>query len=322
MSLQHVSHKDIQQFAAHRVNLPADKASVYRAQARRLREKLVEHIADHPDFTLKKLLLSGSLAKGTALRSLNDIDVALYVSGDDAPHSVAELLEYIAKRLRKAYPNFSPDKVKPQTYSVTISFSGTGLDVDVVPILYYGDPDWRGDLISQDDGSRLMTSIPMHLDFAKKRKTAQPTHFAQVVRLVKYWASIQKDEVSGFRFKSFMIEMILAHLCDDGVDFADYPEALASFFNYVATTDLRRRIGFTDYYAASEIDIPNDRIQIVDPVNPENNVGRLYGEVEADLIQDAAYDAGDAIDYALRATTKGETVAAWQRVFGSTFSVT
>tara|TARA_R110002096_G_scaffold362410_4_gene555548 strand:+ start:5430 stop:6395 length:966 start_codon:yes stop_codon:yes gene_type:complete len=320
MSLEHVAHKDIKQFAIDRVNLPADKASVYRAQVRRVRELLEKHVADHPEFVLKKMQLSGSLAKGTALRSLNDIDVALYLSGDDAPHKVSELLEYIAQNLRKI-PNLNYDQVNPQTYSVCVSFKGTGLDVDIVPILYYGDPDWRGDLISQDDGSRLMTSIPMHLDFAKKRKVAQPTNFAQVARLVKYWASIQKDEISGFRFKSFMIEMILAHLCDNGVDFSDYPDVLSEFFNYLATTELRRTIAFTDNYSASAIDIQNDRVRIVDPVNPANNVGRLYDDHEVGLIVDAAYEAGDAIDYALRATTKGETIAAWQRVFGSTFSV-
>lgn len=321
MSLKHVSHSDIKQFAADRVNLPAENANVYRAQARRLREKFKTHLAENPDFSLKKMLLSGSLAKGTALRSLNDIDVALYVAGEDAPHQVAELLEYIAERLRTAYPNKLPEDVKPQTYSVTISFRGTGLDVDVVPILYYGDPDWRGDLISQDDGSRRMTSIPMHLTFAKKRKDAQPTDFAQVVRLVKYWAAIQKSEVPGFRFKSFMIEMILAHLADNGTKMNDYPEALAAFFNYIVTSGLRELIAFDDYYGSSKINIPAERVQIVDPVNPENNVGRLYTAQNVGLIEDAAYEAGDALDYALHATTKGETVAAWQRIFGSTFTV-
>ncbi len=320
MSLTHVSHTHIKQFAVDRVNLPADKAKVYRDQARRLREKLKTHIAENPDFSLKRMQLSGSLAKGTALRSLNDIDVALYVAGEDAPHQVAELLEYISERLRKAYPNKAPEDVRPQTYSVMISFKGTGLDVDVVPILYYGDPDWRGDLISQDDGSRLMTSIPMHLTFAKKRKDAHPTDYAQVVRLVKYWAAIQKEEITDFRFKSFMIEMILAHLSDTGTKMNDYPEALAAFFNYVATTSLSELIAFSDYYPASQIDIPNERIQIVDPVNPENNVGRLYTDHNASLIQDAAYEAGDALDYALHATTKIDTVVAWQRIFGTTFS--
>ena len=55
-----------------------------------------------------------------------------------------------------------------------------------------------------------------------------------------------KQERDGFRFKSFMIEMILAKLCDDGVDFSDYPEALQSFFTYVAESNLSERIVFED----------------------------------------------------------------------------
>lgn len=79
MSRDHVGHREIEKFATDRVNLPKEKANVFRAQARRLREKLEGYLDEHPDFTLRKMLLSGSLAKGTALRSLNDIDVACYV---------------------------------------------------------------------------------------------------------------------------------------------------------------------------------------------------------------------------------------------------
>jgi len=125
------------------------------------------------------MLLAGSLAKGTALRSLNDIDVACYISGADAPGDVPKLLNYLAERLRKAFANFSPEQVKPNTYSVTVSFKGSGLDVDVVPILYNGDPDWYGNLVSQDNGSFLATCIPRHLEFIKKRKQAHETDFAQ-----------------------------------------------------------------------------------------------------------------------------------------------
>jgi predicted nucleotidyltransferase len=94
-------------FAQERVNLPADKANEYRAQARRLREKLEGYLSEHPDFSLKKIMLSGSLAKGTALRTLNDIDVACYISGADAPRDVGRLLDYLAERLRNAFPNSS-----------------------------------------------------------------------------------------------------------------------------------------------------------------------------------------------------------------------
>lgn len=321
MSRDHVGHREITQFATDRVNLPKQKADEYRAQARRLREKLEGYLDEHPDFSLRKIRLSGSLAKGTALRSLNDIDVACYVSGSNAPQDIDELLHYIAERLRKAFPNFTPEQVQPQTYSVTVSFKGSGLDVDVVPILYDGDPQWYGNLVSQDDGSFLKTSIPLHLDFATKRKKAQETHFAQVVRLVKFWARRLKNEDPNFRFKSFMIEMILAKLCDDGLDLSDYPEAMQHFFTYVARSGLRERIVFSDYYRPSIVGVLNDPVQIIDPVNAENNVARLYTSDNAASIVDAALDAGDAIDAALAAPTKQLTVAYWQKVFGSTFQV-
>ena len=319
MARKHVDHGEIAAFAQEKVNLPKDKADEYRAQARRLRERLESYLQEHPDFTLKKMLLSGSLAKGTALRSLNDIDVACYISGADAPGDVPRLLNYLAKRLRKAFPNFSPDQVQPNTYSVTVSFRGSGLDVDIVPILYNGSPDWYGNLVSQDDGSFLETCIPRHIEFIRKRKQAHEIHFAQVVRLIKFWAARLKREQEGFRFKSFMIELVLAHIADQGMDFSDYPEALQHFFTYVARNDLRELIVFSDYYRASAAGSFPERVKIIDPVNPRNNVSKLYTVVEADAIVEAALDAGDAIDAALAAPTKQETVRYWQRVFGSAF---
>jgi hypothetical protein len=319
MSREHVTQADLARFAQEKVNLPKEKADEYRAQAGRLREKLESYLKEHPDFSLRRMMLSGSLAKGTSLRNLNDIDVAVYITGSDAPHDVQALLEYLVQRLRKAFPNFSPEQVRANTYSVTVSFRGSGLDVDVVPILYNGDPEWRGNLVSQDDGSFLETSIPLQLEFARRRKAVQPTHFAQVVRLLKYWARRMKAEREGFRFKSFMIEMICAHLCDRGVDFSDYAEALQAFYTYIARTGLRQAIIFTDHYPASDVPQSTDTVRIYDPVNSLNNVARLYGDKEAAAIVDAALDAGDAIDAALEAPTKGLTVNYWQKVFGTAF---
>jgi len=321
MARKHVDHGEIANFAQEKVNLPKDKADEYRAQARGLREKLDGYLEEHPDFTLKRMLISGSLAKGTALRSINDIDIACYISGADAPSDVTKLLAYLAERLRKAYPNFNPDQVKPQTYSVTVSFRGTGLDVDVVPILYDGDPNWYGNLVSQDDGSLLATCIPRHLEFIQKRKQARETDFVQIVRLVKFWARKVKGENDKFKFKSLMIELILAHLADSGLDFADYPEALQHFFTYIARSNMRERIVFGDYYKPAVVGAFTEPLQIIDPVNAKNNVGRLYTGAQADAIVQAALDAGDAIDAALAARTKQETVYYWQKVFGSSFQV-
>lgn len=323
MSREHVGHSDIVRFADARVNLKREDASELRAQANRLRDKLEGYLNEHPDFGLKKMLLSGSLAKGTALKSISDIDVACYVASESAPQGIGELIEWLATRLEKAFPNFKPSQITRKTYSVSVQFIGTGNEVDIVPILYLGDPQWRGDLISQDTGERLMTSVPMHLDFIRKRKAASPQHFAQVVRLIKFWAGLRKreDASGGFRFKSFMIELILAHLADRGVAMKDYPEALQSFFTFLATDQLRSVISFTDYYPAGTCTPTGDPVRIWDPVNCENNVAKLYDANNRERIVDAALDAGDAIDGALRAISKGETVRYWQKVFGPSFDV-
>lgn len=321
MSREHVDHKQLTQFASEKVNLPKSKADEYRGQARRVREKLETYLGEHPDFSLKKILLSGSLAKGTALKTLNDIDMACYVSGPDVPREVEKLIEYIAERLRKAFPNFSPDQVKPKTFCVTVSFKGTGLDVDVVPILYQDDPDWYGELLSQDDGTYLKTCIPRHLEFIRSRKEKQKDHFIQVVRLIKFWARNMKAERVGFRFKSFMIELIMAKLLDEGKDFSDYIEGMQHFFTYVATSNLEEMIAFTDYYPESSIPNHSERVRVIDPVNEDNNASKLYTSRDAEIIIEAALDAGDAIDSALSAITKQDTIYYWQKVFGPTFQL-
>lgn len=321
MSLEHVGHADIANFAREKVNLPAEWAKVYREQVDRLIAKLESYLKEHPDFSLRRIMLSGSLAKGSALKTLNDIDVACYISGADAPKEISELIEYLAERLRNAFPNFKPEQVKPNTYSVTVSFMGSGLDVDVVPILYDGDPDWYGNLVSQDNGSLLKTCIPRHIEFIRKRKRQQPEDFIQVVRLAKFWAQHMKEEREGFRFKSFMVELILSKLLDDGADFSNYPEALQAFFTYIIKTDIRKLIAFTDYYSLSRLGSFAEPVKIIDPVNELNNAARHYTAQQADMITAAAMDAGDAIDASNAAPTKQLSIYYWQKVFGSTFQL-
>lgn len=319
MSRKHVDQAEIVRFADEQVNLKREDAAEFREQVGRLRDRLENYLNENPDFELRKMLLSGSLAKGTALKSLNDVDVACYVSSEKAPASVSDLLEFLAERLRKAFPNFKPEQVKPNEFSVTVSFVASGLRVDVVPILYAGDPAWRGDLISQENGERLMTSIPMHLQFIRRRKDANKTHFAQVVRLIKYWVAQRKQENRDFRLKSFMAELIVAHLADDGLSLRDYPEALAETFAFIARDGLRCVIAFGDYYEPSACAATAHPIRVWDPVNCENNVAKLYTESQREAIVEAALDAGDAIDAALRAPTTSDTLRYWRRVFGPAF---
>ena len=202
-----IGHTEIAEFAADSVNLKREDAEEYRQQVRNLRDKLDRYAADHPEHGLIKTLLSGSLAKGTALKTLNDIDIAFYVKGEKAPSKERELLEWLAQRVREAYPQMKADQIKVNRHSVCISYAVSGLNVDIVPVQYCGDPDDRGYLFPFDGGDPVLTSIPLHLQFIRIRKTLQKDHFAQVIRLVKWWVRKQREKDEDFRLKSFMAEM-------------------------------------------------------------------------------------------------------------------
>ena len=316
-----VAHADVASFADDCVNLKRDDAKEYREQVNRLRQKLERYIQENPDVGLVKMLLSGSLAKGTALKDLNDIDVAVYIdSKSEAPTAELELLDWLAERLRKAYPQMSPSQISTGNHCVRISFRETGLDVDVVPVYYEGAPDDRGYLYARDTGERVLTSIPMHLRFVRNRKETAPKHFAQVVRLVKWWANIRKREDEAFRFKSFMAEMVVAHLADSGLDLSDYPSALEGIFRYLVKSELRERIFFTDYYSADELLTESESvIEVFDPVNPNNNVCKDYSDHVRRTIVSQAEQSLEALAEARFATTKGRALDCWKETLGPSF---
>ena len=134
-----ITSADLEAFAAKTINLASTEARVGRDRVNVLRERLSKHIADNPGFSLVKMLHAGSVAKGTALQKVNDMDVAVYVRADDVPES--DLVGWMTERLREAYGNtIAPDAVQPGTHCPTITFA-SGLSVDVVPVLYEGDDD-------------------------------------------------------------------------------------------------------------------------------------------------------------------------------------
>lgn len=320
LSSPQIRHADIAEFASESVNLSREDAEEFREQVRRLREKLDKYASDHPDYGLIKTLLSGSLAKGTSLKTLNDIDVAFYVKSEKSPSAEPALLKWLAERLREAYPQMKSDQIKPNNHSVCIKYAVSGLSVDVVPVQYKGDPDDRGYLFAGDGGKPVLTSIPLHLAFIRKRKAQQKDHFAQVVRLLKWWVRLRKNNDEAFRMKSFMIEMIVAHIADSGVSMTDYTVALEKIFAYMVKSRLKTRIYFTDYYPATKLPEPTGKpVEIFDPVNPTNNVAADYTDKERQNIVNAAQEALEAISAARYGTTRGSAIEYWQDVLGLSF---
>ena len=117
-----------------------------------------------------------------------------------------------------------------------------------------------------------------------------------------------------------MIEMVLAEALRRWPGLLRLPEALQHFFTYIARTDFREQIVFSDYYLPHQWALSRHGANHRSGERRKQRRPALY-RANADAIVEAAIDAGDAIDTALAAPNKQLTVAYWQKVFGSTFQV-
>lgn len=126
------------------------------------------------------------------------------------------------------------------------------------------------------------------------------------------------------RFKSFMAELIVAHLYDNGWNsepFAvkDYPRAFEQFLGYIVQSGLKEAITFSDNYDPAEIPTSYDSLQVWDPVNPANNVAKSYTDDDRQRIVNRCSQALDQVTWAGMSPTKTASVEAWQTLFGPSF---
>lgn len=327
----HVDHDVLADHAQNRVNVPRDEAARRRAQVNHLRERLEAHIDADPDYDLVKLRASGSTAKHTAIRRRrsegSDADVAAYVrassvGGVDVDE--AQLLEWLRDRCVEVYGKTKDaEDFVISHHAVGITLRGTGLKIDVAPVLYEGEPDDKGHLVTQE-GTRVLTSVTQHLKFIGDRKRLAGRGYAELIRLLKAWIREVKQNDPKVRCKSFLIELLVAYLWDKGwngqpLQLNDYPRAFEQVLAFMVQTELQTPIVFTDFYRASAVSASTDPMQVWDPVNPDNNIVKLYTDLERARLVEVAKNAFEEINWAAMAPNKGDANQAWRTLFGTTF---
>ncbi|MBS2549015.1 nucleotidyltransferase [Catenulispora sp. NL8] len=316
----HITHRDLVAFAEDKVNLTKAEVDAQRAQVNNLRERIEAKIAVTPGFAFVKALNAGSVAKGTALSNAKDRDLAVYVRAELAPEELPKLVEWVRDRLVEIYPTMSEDQIVANTHCVTVRFSVSGLDVDVVPVLYMGEANDVGYLVSKTDDALHKTSVRLQLDFIRGRKKIHPRDLAQLIRFTKWWARQQKKRDGDFKCQSYMLELIWIHLADHGLVLDDYVDALEAFFGFIVDGGFDKQIAFTDFHKAADLpDRGTWPIQVLDPVNFDNNVAEFYEAADRDRLVAAAQDAFDAITTARYEPIKGMAVQMWQQVLGTAF---
>lgn len=309
-----LSNAQLKFYDSNVLRLSAAKRTEYHGQVDRLVSALSSRLKDQTDIKITKVVKAGSFAKYTILQKTNqdpvDVDVVFYISGKDvATESLQSLTQTIFDALIKLYPNKSVEHFEIQKKAATVNFVGSGLSVDIVPVIAndwkpgYG---WQYDI---QDGSRVETCAPCQIKFVQNRKDKDP-NFRTLVRLGKRWS--RQAEV---KLKSFMVELVMAYLLDKHGASGSLEQRFRDFLLYIARSGLKEVIRFPE----NDIILPSfsDPVVIIDPVNSSNNVGSRITEAERLEIVAAANESWEA---AYHASTSDDTEV-WKEVFGPRFKI-
>lgn len=310
-----LNNTEIRYYDSNVLRLPADKRKEYHEQVDRLVTELSKRLHDQTEIKITKVVKAGSFAKYTILRITSedpvDVDVVFYISGRNVDkETLASLSQLIYDVLVKLYPNKAVEDFEIQRKAATVTFVGSGLSVDIVPVIEdparpgYG---WQFDI---HDNTKVQTCAPCQIKFVRDRKDAD-SDFRTLVRLAKKW----RNRIELKPLKSFAIELIMAHiLAKNGKD-GSIEKRFRDFLLYIAQSELKEVITFPENGKVSPTF--TDPVVILDPVCNTNNVASRISDDERQEIVAAATDAWETASFA----STEDDIEVWKELFGPRFKV-
>jgi len=309
-----LTNTELRFYDAEVLRLPKETRKTYHEQVDRLITALSKSVGSRTSIKITKVVKAGSFAKFTILRKSVDnpvdVDVVFYLSGEDKDAATFESLSNeIFDLLIDLYPQKSVEDFEIQKRAATVTFKGTGLSVDIVPVIEIPEEHGFGWQFASD-GTKTKTCAPCQIGFVKARKDAD-SDFRTLVRLGKKWKNYSEIKP----LKSFHIELIFAHLQDTKGKPSSIQQRFLDFLLFIAQTELRTAISFPEN--GGVVDKFSDPVVIIDPVNGSNNTASRISEDERASIVAAALEAWEAAHFA----SAESDLAVWKELFGPKFKV-
>ncbi|MGA8480350.1 MAG: CBASS oligonucleotide cyclase [Chthoniobacterales bacterium] len=308
-----LSDKQLCYYDSNVLRLPADKRKENHVQVDRLINELSRSIRDKTEIKITYVVKAGSFAKFTILRRTSvdplDVDVVFYVSGRQIDQETFDSLNStIYDLLIKVYPNKHVEDFEIQRKAATVTFAGTGISVDVVPVIEDENRPGYGWQFDVQDGSKIRTCAPCQIKFVRDRKS-QDKYFRTLTRLAKKW----RNHAELNPLKSFTIELILAYILDQEGSAGSIEERFRRFLLYIAQSGLKDRMEFPENVAP--FGDFGDAVVILDPACSQNNVASRITEEERKQIVEFAEKSWEAANFA--SVENDDEI--WKEIFGRGF---
>lgn len=310
-----LNNTEIRYYDSNVLRLPADKRKDYHAQVDRLISELSKSLRNQNDIKITKVVKAGSFAKYTILRKTSedpvDVDVVFYISDRNVDkETLASLSQLIYDALIKLYPNKAVEDFEIQRKAATVTFVGSGLSVDIVPVIEDSSKPGYGWQFDIHDDAKVETCAPCQIKFVRDRKNSD-ADFRTLVRLAKKW----RNRVELKPLKSFAIELIMAHVLATNGKNGTIEKRFKDFLLYIAQSGLKDVISFPENGLV--ISTFDDPVVILDPVCNTNNVASRISEDERLEIVAAADEAWETAHFA----SIEDDIEIWKELFGPRFKV-
>lgn len=310
-----LSNTQLAYYDSNVLRLPAEKRKEYHAQVDRLVAELSRRVRDQTEIKITKVVKAGSFAKFTILKKTAvdpvDVDVVFYISGRSVDRETLQTLnDTIYNLLLKVYPTKAVEDFQIQRKAATVTFVGSGLSVDIVPVIEDEDRQGYGWQYDLQDGSRMQTCAPCQIQFVRNRK-AVDKDFRTLVRMAKKWRNYAELKP----LKSFIIELLMAYVLDQEGASGSIEQRFRRFLLYVAQSELRDVVSFPENTGA--VGVFSDPVVILDPVCNFNNVASRITEAERQQIVAAADEAWETANFA----SAENDPEIWKDLFGRQFKV-
>jgi hypothetical protein len=199
------------------------------------------------------------------------------------------------------------------TKAVKIKFTGTGLEVDIVPVVPLKSPQeyvWQP---QTGGGGKYITSVTKQLGFASTHRSGNSS-YTSTVRALKWWRNYKElDDLS-----SFVIELIVAYLETTKGKQTNIEEGIIRFFKFVSDPTFPS-ISFKE--AINAVPNPPPTIFVADCTNNENNAAKKINDFNWDEIKKEADEAFETLNIAQSKNYEGDTIQEWKSIFGPSFNI-
>jgi tRNA nucleotidyltransferase (CCA-adding enzyme) len=310
-----LSDAQFRRYDSNVLRLPQDKRTQYHEQVDRLIAELSKSLRGKTKIKITRVVKAGSFAKHTILRKTADdpvdVDLVFYVAGRSVDaETLLSLCDTIYELLIEIYPNKSVEDFEIQRKAATVTFAGTGLSVDIVPVIEDPQKEGYGWQFDIHDGSRIQTCAPCQIQFVRDRKNIDG-EFRTLVRLAKRWRNFAELKP----LKSFVIELVMAHLLPRDGPAGSIDEKFRAFLLYLGQFGLKEHIQFPEN--KPPFGTFSDPVVILDPVYSRNNVGARITEEERAQIAARAHQDWEVATFA----SVEKDLEEWKQIFGPRFKV-